>query len=60
MPWKVNIYEYERGFGRRLEGTETFQERETADAFVEDYNAGNTAEIVPDCYFKASEPVWEK
>jgi hypothetical protein len=54
--WRVDIYEMERGWGSRLEDKREFASREEADAFVREYNAKNTAKVVPDYYWYAEQP----
>ena len=53
LPFTVHIYEYERGWGSRHEGTHGFPTAEEADAFCVDYNKDNTDEVVPDYYWAA-------
>lgn len=54
--YRVDIYEYERGFGRRHEGVKFFDDEAKALNYVRDYNSRNTANYVPDCYWKAEGP----
>ena len=54
--WRVDTWEYERGWGCRPMGTSFFDSEEEANAYVKEYNKGNTAAVVPDCYFKADSP----
>lgn len=58
MPLKivVDIYEYERGFGKRLDGVKEFETPSEAAAFVEKFNADNNKKEVPDWYMKAEGP----
>ena len=53
LPFEVHIMEYERGWGSKHEGTRYFLTAKEADAFCTDYNKGNTAKVVPDCYWVA-------
>lgn len=55
-PIVVHVYEYERGYGRRLFDSVFFKDPAKAKAYQVDYNKGNTAKVVPDCYFAADEP----
>lgn len=54
--WKVDIMEYERGWGNRLDETKEFETYEEALAFRKDFNAKNTDDVVPDWYMVASGP----
>lgn len=49
--WKVQMTEYERGWGQRDMGTKFFDNEEEAKAFCENYNRDPGD---PDCYFRAS------
>lgn len=51
--FKVNIMEYERGWGSKVDETKEFDTIEEADTFVEEYNSKNTAKEVPDWYMVA-------
>ena len=50
--WRVDCWEYERGFGRRPMGTCFFDSEEEADKYCRDYASGD-----PDCFFRAE---WSK
>lgn len=54
--WRVDTWEYERGWGRREMGTSFFDSEEKANEYVAEYNKDNTADIAPDCYFTADRP----
>lgn len=54
--WRVDTWEYERGWGRREMGTSFFDTEDEALAYVTDYNKPNTAKYAPDCYFQADSP----
>lgn len=54
--WKVNIWESERGWGRRLDSTRTFDDYDEAKNLVKEYNDQNDKDIVPDWYMFASGP----
>ena len=49
--WKVQMTEYERGWGQRDMGTKFFDNEEEAKQFCENYNRDPGD---PDCYFRAS------
>lgn len=57
MKFKVNIWESERGWGTRLDETKVFDSADEAYKFVENFNAENDKDTVPDWYMYASEPV---
>lgn len=48
---KVEIVEYESGWGQRIEDEEYFPSIEDAAAFIEKYNSKNTSKTVPDTYW---------
>ncbi len=54
--WRVDCWEYERGWGRREMGTSFFDSETAANEYVADYNKDNTADEAPDCYFTADSP----
>ena len=49
--WKVQMTEYERGWGQRDMGTKFFDNETEAKAFCEAYNKDPGD---PDCYFRAA------
>ena len=49
----VDVMEYERGWGSRVDETKSFVTREEADKFVNDFNSQNTDDPVPDWYMVA-------
>lgn len=49
----VNVYEYERGWGSRLDDTIEFPTKEAAKAYVKNFNASNVEDVVPDWYMIA-------
>ena len=51
--FKVEIVEFERGWGQRTDSIETFPTERKARNFVERYNSKNTLNEVPDIYTKA-------
>lgn len=52
--YKVQIDEYERGWGSRLDEIKEFDTKEEADQFIIEFNSKNTDEKVPDWYMVAS------
>ena len=50
---KVVIIESERGWGQRIDEVKEFDTREQAEDFVEEFNADNTEDTVPDWYMYA-------
>ena len=56
MKYTVNLLEYERGWGSRLDAVETFDTYEEAKKYKDDFNAKNTEEVVPDWYMIAEGP----
>jgi len=46
--WRVDCWEYERGYGRRPMGTKFFDDEQEAQDYATDYFGGD-----PDCFFKA-------
>lgn len=54
--WAVDIIESERGWGSKIDETKLFDSKESADAFVKEYNKANTADVAPDWYMAAQTP----
>ncbi len=54
--YRVRLTEHERGWGRRDAGYEDFDSHEKAEKFQQNFNADNTANIVPDWYMVAEDP----
>lgn len=54
MKYKADIWEYERGWGSRLEETKVFDTEEERDLFIKNFNARNTEASAPDWYMVAS------
>lgn len=54
--WCVDIVEYERGWGSRIDETRKFNTLEQANQFVKEFNVVNDKETVPDWYMIADEP----
>lgn len=51
--FKVNIWEYERGWGSRIDEVKEFDTRELAVDFIDRFNSKNTDIVVPDWYMVA-------
>lgn len=49
----VNIFEYERGWGSRLDEVKEFDTFEEAEKFIKDFNSKNTEPTAPDWYMVA-------
>lgn len=58
-PWFVDVYEYERGWGNKLDDTYEFPTKEEADAYVASTNARNQPGPAPDWYMMAY-PAYQK
>jgi hypothetical protein len=56
MKFKVNFWEFESGWGRRLDSTEIFDSYEEAEKVKIEFNSQNTEEVVPDWYMLAEGP----
>lgn len=52
--FKISIWEYERGWGSRLDDVKEFDTAEEADAFIINFNSKNNEEEIPDWYMVAS------
>lgn len=50
---KVQLWEFERDWGSRLDETREFDSKEEAQTFLNEFNAKNTSEHVPDWYMIA-------
>ena len=62
MSWlgiKVDVWEFERGWGRRLDYTKYFDITEMLDALAHEkfVNDQNTSPTAPDWYMQANDPV---
>ena len=55
-PWFVDVWEYERGWGCKLDGTYEFPTEERAIAYAKSVNEKNTAPVAPDWYMRADKP----
>lgn len=51
--YKVNLTEYERGWGSKVFDTLYFKKEENALSYIKQYNSKNTLSITPDYYTKA-------
>ena len=51
--YRVNLIEYERGWGQKLDETLYFDNEAEAREYVRSFNAKNTAKEVPDWYMIA-------
>jgi len=51
--FKVAIYEFERGWGSKVDEVREFKTKEKAIAFVAKFNSSNTGTTVPDWYMVA-------
>lgn len=49
----VELWEYERGWGSKLDSKRYFNDLRAAQAFRDDFNKENTAKEVPDWYMVA-------
>lgn len=52
--FKVQIREYEKGWGSKQDEVKDFHTKEEADKFIKEYNSENNKEVVPDWYMAAS------
>ena len=51
--YRVDLIEYERGWGSKIDETLYFDNEEEAREYVKNFNARNTATTVPDWYMVA-------
>lgn len=58
--WTVTIIESERGWGQRVDEVKEFGDYDAARKFVDEFNAENDKDEVPDWYMYAQEPVAQK
>ena len=54
--YRVDIIEYERGWGQKIDEQKFFQTKELALNFIKEYNARNNETEVPDWYMVARGP----
>lgn len=59
-PWVVEMLEYERGWGSKVDDRKVFATEEEGLEFVKEFNSDNTEEEVPDWYMVASAPYKSK
>lgn len=57
MRFRVDIIESERGWGQKVDEQKFFTDANEAYLFVEEFNAKNDKDYVPDWYMYAQEPV---
>jgi hypothetical protein len=53
LMFKVEILEYERGWGSKVDEIKYFDNEPEAKNFVNDFNSKNTDEVTPDWYMVA-------
>lgn len=53
-PFKVEIREYERGWGSKTDEIKDFDTKKEADDFITEFNSKNTEDVVTDWYMTAS------
>jgi hypothetical protein len=53
IAYRVDIVEYKRGWGSKIDETLYFDNEAEARKVCDDFNAGNTATTVPDWYMVA-------
>lgn len=58
--WYVDLVEYERGWGSRVDETRVFDDYDEAKQFQEEFNSHNTEDEVPDWYMVAKDPLPQK
>lgn len=54
--YRVEFWESERGWGRRLDYTKDYDSYEEAKKAQDDFNSRNTEDVVPDWYMFAEKP----
>lgn len=57
VKYRVDIIESERGWGQKVEDRKYFDELADAEKYVNDFNADNDKDYVPDWYMRANPPV---
>jgi hypothetical protein len=55
--FRVDVWEYERGWGSKVDFRVYFRELANADAYVAKFNSRNTASSAPDWYMQAENPI---
>ena len=53
MKTKVELVEFERGWGQKVDSVKVFNNRPLAEKFVKKYNSKNTEKVAPDWYMIA-------
>jgi hypothetical protein len=53
MKYQVAIWEYERGWGSKIDEIKDFDTKEEADTFIIKFNSKNTEHSAPDWYMVA-------
>lgn len=56
--WRVNIVEYELGWGSRVDSVEKFETKELALQYQKQFNSKNTDKTAPDWYMVAEDPYY--
>lgn len=51
--FKVEIREYEKGWGSKTDEIKDFDTQKEADDFISEFNSKNTEDVVPDWYMIA-------
>jgi len=54
--YRVDITEYERGWGQRPDGHILFDSKKEAEDYIKEHNAQNNKARVPDIYWVAGRP----
>ena len=57
MRFRVDIIESERGWGQKIDSQKFFESADDAYKFVDEFNAQNNKDYVPDWYMVARAPV---
>lgn len=57
LQYKVQTWEFERGWGSRPDFAEYFDEKEDAMKWKNEFNSKNTEDVAPDWYMIAYDPV---
>jgi hypothetical protein len=58
--WKVQVWEFEKGWGNRLDSVEEFKTVEEANRYQQTFNAKNDLPEAPDWYMAAYTPYFEE
>ena len=51
--FRVDLIEYERGWGSKIDETKYFDNEQEAKDYCKHFNSNNTAKVVPDWYMVA-------